>query len=76
MELGLDMNSPPVTGENESICLHRSGPLLDNCIDRPENRNGRNGVAGFSSISTSSVGWMQPELPFEDFLVLLFEWWL
>ena len=28
---------------NESIYLHRSGPLLENCLDRPENRYGRYG---------------------------------
>ena len=41
---------------NESIYLHRSGPLLENGLDRPENRYGRYGFASFSSISISTVG--------------------
>ena len=41
---------------NESIYLHRSGPLLENGLDRPENRCGRYGFASFSSISISTVG--------------------
>ena len=40
-----------------SIYLHRSGPLLDNGLDRPENRYGRYGFASFSGISISTVGW-------------------
>ena len=45
-----------VVRENESIYLHRSGPLLENGLDRPENRCGRYGFASFSSISISTVG--------------------
>ena len=41
---------------NKSICLHRSGPLLENDLDRPENRYGRYGFASSSSISISTVG--------------------
>ena len=33
--------------EHESIYLHRSGPLLENCLDKPENRYGRYGLASF-----------------------------
>ena len=33
--------------ENEGIYLHRSGPLLKNGLDRPENRYGRCGFAWF-----------------------------
>ena len=32
---------------NESIYLHRSGPLLENGLDRPKNRYGRYGLAKF-----------------------------
>ena len=42
--------------ENENIYLHRSGPILENCLDRPENRYGRYGFAKFSSMSISTVG--------------------
>ena len=35
-------------GGNKSIYLHRSGPLLENGLDRRENRYGRYGSAGFS----------------------------
>ena len=45
----------PYRGE-ETIYLHRSGPLLENGLDRPENRYGRYGFAGFYSISISTVG--------------------
>ena len=41
---------------NESIYHHRSGPLLENGLDRPENRYGRCGFASFSSISISTIG--------------------
>ena len=41
---------------NQSIYLHRSGPLLENVLDRPENRYGRYCFASFSSISISTVG--------------------
>ena len=41
---------------HESIYLHRTGPLLENGLDRPENRYGRYGCASFSSISTSTIG--------------------
>ena len=36
--------------------LHRSGPLLENGFDRPENRYGRYGFASFDSLSISTVG--------------------
>ena len=39
-----------------SIYLHRSGPLLENGLDRPENRYGRYGLASFPSKSISTVG--------------------
>ena len=32
---------------HKSIYLHRSGPLLENALDRPENGYGRYGFAGF-----------------------------
>ena len=35
------------TGGNKTIYLHRSGPLLENGLDRPENRYGRYGFASF-----------------------------
>ena len=41
---------------NESIYLHRSGPLLENGLDRPENRFVRYGFASFSSISIATAG--------------------
>ena len=41
---------------NESIYLHRSGPLLDNDLDRPKYRYGRYGFPSFYSISISTVG--------------------
>ena len=41
---------------NESIYLHRSGPLLEDGLNRPKNRYGRFGFASFSSISISTVG--------------------
>ena len=40
----------------QSIYLHRSGALLENGLDRPENYYGRHGPASFYSISLSSVG--------------------
>ena len=40
----------------ETIYLHRSGPLLENGLDRPKNRYGRYGFPGFYSISISTVG--------------------
>ena len=44
-------------GGNQSIYLHHSGPLLENGLDRPENRYGRYLVfLVFSSISISTVG--------------------
>ena len=42
--------------ENESIYLHRSGPLLENGLEKPENYYGRYGLASFSSIAISTVG--------------------
>ena len=42
--------------ENESICLHRSGPLLENGLDRRKNRYGRHGFPSVYSISISTVG--------------------
>ena len=42
--------------ENETTYLHRSGPLLENDLDRPENRYDRYGFASFYSISISTVG--------------------
>ena len=41
---------------NETIYLHRSGPLLENGLDRPKNRYGRYGFPSFHSISISTVG--------------------
>ena len=43
-------------GGNKCIYLHRSGPLLENGLDRPENRYGRYVFASFPSISISTVG--------------------
>ena len=40
---------------NETIYLHRSGPLLENGPDRPESRYGRYALARFSSISISAA---------------------
>ena len=41
---------------SQSIYLQRSGPLLENDLDRPENRYGGYGFASFCSISISTVG--------------------
>ena len=41
---------------NQSIYLHRSGPLLENSLDRPKNCYGRYGLPSFYSISISTVG--------------------
>ena len=41
---------------NESIYLHRSGPLLEKGRDRPKNRYGRYGFHGVYSIFISTVG--------------------
>ena len=41
---------------NQSIYLHRSGPLLENGLDRPKSRYGRSGFASFYSIFISTVG--------------------
>ena len=41
---------------NETIYLHRSGPLLENGLDRPENHYGRYSFPSFYSISISTVG--------------------
>ena len=41
---------------NQSIYLHRSGPLLENGLDRPKNRYGRYGFPSFYRISISPVG--------------------
>ena len=40
---------------NQTICLHRSGPLLENGLDRPKNRYGRYGFPSSYSISISTV---------------------
>ena len=48
-------NRAPPMG-NETIYLHRSGPLLENGLDRLKNRYGRYGFPGFYSISISTVG--------------------
>ena len=37
----------PILRRNESIYHHRSGPLLENGLDRPETRYGRYGFASF-----------------------------
>ena len=47
---------------NESMYLHRSGPLLENGLDRPKSRYGRYGFPSFYSISISTV------LPLKIFL--------
>ena len=39
--------SVPQNRGNQSIYLHRSGPLLENGLDRPENCYGRYGFASF-----------------------------
>ena len=41
---------------NESIYLHRSGPLLENGLDRPKNCYGRYGFPSFYTIFISTVG--------------------
>ena len=41
---------------NQSIYLHRSGPLLENGLDRPKIRYGRYGFPCFYSIFISTVG--------------------
>ena len=41
---------------NQSIYLHRSGPLLENGLDRPKNCYGRYGFPSFYCISMSTVG--------------------
>ena len=41
---------------SESIYLHRSGPLLENGLDKPKNRYGGYGFPSFYSISISTVG--------------------
>ena len=40
----------------KTIYLHRSGPLLENGLDRPKNRYGRYRFPSFYSISISTVG--------------------
>ena len=45
-----------VSRGNQSIYLHRSGPLLENGLDRPKNRHGRYGFPSFYSIFISKVG--------------------
>ena len=58
------------------IYLHRSGHLLENGLDRPENCYGRYAFACFSSISISTVGVDGARVfPSEDFLFLLSGWW-
>ena len=41
---------------NQSIYLHRGGPLLENGLDKPKNRCGRYGFPSFYSISIFTVG--------------------
>ena len=41
---------------NQSIYLHRSGPLLESGLDRPENRYGRYGFVSLSRICISTLG--------------------
>ena len=48
--------SQPYCWGNGSIYLNRSGPLLENGLDRPENRYGRYGFASCPSIFISTVG--------------------
>ena len=58
---------------NKSIYLYRSGPLLENGLDRPDSRYDRCGFAKFFFIFNPSYpylpwGWIEPESPSEDFL--------
>ena len=55
LQEGTEICTPLCRG-NESIYLHRSGPRLENGLDRPENCYGRYAFASFSSISISTVG--------------------
>ena len=54
---------------NVAIYLLCSGPLLENDLERPENRYGRHGLLVFSPYLLQ--GWMEPELPSEDYLLFL-----
>ena len=61
---------------NQSIYLHRSGPLLENGLDRPKTRYGRYGFPSFYSIFISTIGVDGArEFESEDFLFLLSGWW-
>ena len=52
---GAFVGSPRSRG-NETIYLHRSGPVLENGLDRPKNGYGRYGFPSFYSIFISTVG--------------------
>ena len=53
--LGPNLTVMLVSG-NKSIHLHRSGPLLENGLDRPESCYGRYIFASFPSISIFIIG--------------------
>ena len=55
-ELRIQFARSKLSRGNQSIFLHRSGPLLKNGLDRPKNRYDRYGFPSFSSISISTVG--------------------
>ena len=52
----IDSQKDPHFRGNETIYLHRSGPLLENGLERPKNRYGRYGFPSFYSISISTLG--------------------
>ena len=56
---------------DQSIYLHRSGPLPENSFDRPENRYGRYGFASFLPFPYLPYGWMEAEFASDDYLILL-----
>ena len=64
-----------VSLRNQSMYLHRSGPLVENGLDRPENRYGGCGFANFPAFPYLPKGWMEPEFHSEDFLFFLSGWW-
>ena len=60
---GWKLSVPKNSRGKETIYLHRSGPLLENGLDRPKNRYGRYGFPGSYSISISTVGVDEASFP-------------
>ena len=54
----------------QSIYLHRSGPLLENGLDKPESCYGLYGFASFClTFQYLPWGWMEPGFASEDFFI-------